>query len=78
MDIEEEHTNVLLFAAPCILLQSLGVNHMKLGAEPEFRSSIRAQSVTEHPLGFARTMLEQRAALLRISAKDVKGLCWYS
>ena len=44
-------------------LQSFGVSHMKFGAEIEFRSLTRAQSATLQPLGFARTILLQRAAL---------------
>ena len=38
---------------PCMLSQSLGVSHMKLGADEEFRSVIRGQSVTVQLLGFA-------------------------
>ena len=60
---------------PCILLQLLGVSHMKLGADAEFKSLIREQSVTVQLLGFARTTLEHRPGLLRISVKVTNGLC---
>jgi len=60
---------------PRILSQSFGVSHMKFGAEPELRSLIKAQSVTvPQVLGFARTRLLQRAALLVMSWKTMKGL----
>src|SRR5919109_5656910 len=54
--------------------QSLGLSHMKLGAEPELRSLIRAQSVTEQPVGFARTRLLQRAEFDVMSWKSTKPL----
>ena len=59
----------------CILLQLFGVSHMKLGADAEFKSLTREQSVTVQLLGFARTTLAQRAGLLRISVKVTNGLC---
>jgi hypothetical protein len=59
----------------CMLLQSFGVSHMKLGADGEFRSFISTQSVTIQFLGFASTRLLQRAELLVISWKTMNGLC---
>lgn len=60
--------------APRISLQSLGVSHMKLGAEAELRSLIRTQSVTLQVLGFVRTNWLHRAVLVEISWKDMNGL----
>jgi hypothetical protein len=62
--------------APCMSLQSLGVSHMKLGADAEFRSFTRAQSVTAQVLGFALIRLLQRAELVVMSWKTTNGLCW--
>lgn len=56
-------------------LQPLGVNHMKLGAELELRSLIRAQSVDVQPLGLARTMLPHRALFVVMSWKRMNPLC---
>ena len=56
-------------------LQPLGVNHMKFGAEVELRSLINAQSVVAHPLGFARTILLQRALFVIMSWKRMNPLC---
>src|SRR5436853_1418068 len=61
--------------APCILLQSFGVSHMKFGADAEFRSFTSAQSVTPQLLGFASTRLLQRAVLVVMSWKTMNGLC---
>ena len=50
----------------CILSQLFGVTHMKLGAAPELRSLISAQSVPVHVEfvgGFARTILPHRVEL---------------
>lgn len=56
------------FDAECMLLQSFGESHMKLGTEAELRSLISAQSVTDPQLlGFASTMLAQRAELVVMS-----------
>ena len=66
--------------ALCILLQSFGVSHMKLGAvDPPFRSLTSAQSVVlPQLLGFDKTMLLQLAALgtpfSTNSEKGVNGL----
>lgn len=61
---------------PRMLLQSFGVSHMKFGADAEFRSLIRTQSVTlPQLLGFARTNWLQRAELLVMSWKTMNGLC---
>ena len=60
--------------AAFISLQSFGVSHMKFGAEFELRSLTRVQSVTPQPLGFARTMLLQRAALDVTSWNKMKPL----
>jgi len=53
--------------APCMSLQSFGVSHMKLGADAEFRSFMRAQSVTAQVLGFALIRLLHRAELFVMS-----------
>jgi hypothetical protein len=58
-----------------MLLQLLGVSHMKLGAEMEFRSLIKTQSLAEQLFGFARTSLEHRALLEAMSLKKTNGLC---
>jgi len=58
-----------------MLLQLFGVSHMKVGAEIEFRSLIKTQSVAEQLLGFARTSLEHRALLNAMSLKKTNGLC---
>jgi len=60
---------------PCMLSQSFGVSHMKLGADPELRSLIKVQSVAEQPLGLARTTWEHLAGLLVMSVKNTNGLC---
>lgn len=59
---------------PRMLSQSLGVSHIKFGAEPELRSLMRAQSVTAQPLGFARTRLLQRAEFDVISWNKMNPL----
>ena len=57
-------------------LQSLGVSHMKLGAEGELRSLMRAQSLTApQVVGFARTILLQRLVLLVMSWNATNPLC---
>src|SRR5437016_12394054 len=53
--------------AACMLSQSFGVSHMKLGAEAELRSFTSVQSVTAQLLGFASTRLLQRAVLVVMS-----------
>ena len=59
---------------PFMLSQSLGVSHMKFGAEPELRSLMRAQSVTAQPVGFASTRLLQRAESVVTSWNKTNGL----
>ena len=61
--------------APCMLSHSFGVRNMKLGAEAEFRSFIKTQSVTEQDDGFGRRRLEHRAGLVVMSVKNTNGLC---
>ncbi len=56
-------------------LQPLGVNHIKLGAELEFRSLTSAQSVTVQPLGLASAILLQRAEFVVMSWKAMNPLC---
>ena len=71
MGIDAEHAPV----TPCMLSHSFGVRNMKLGAEAEFRSLTKTQSVIVQLVGFARKMLEHLAGLLVMSVKKTKGLC---